>query len=379
MVAGYRVVSDTQRRYVVVNFVGEGNGYHWYDRRPVALEKTLPNVRYHRYMIPFAEVNLRRMSSSMPVNPSLNAIGGTIYIPVGGRYTDNFVGPGHRVRCVLRVRSTEVWLASREEQTKQLRNHWLYFVEDPLHHLCNSTSLLRSCLCLPIKYSAAHRTQQISTMKNLAATALLFVSSSLGPAVLTEAATEKVVVREDGIKFFVRRFEGKSKPYRVRFSTSTTDRSDFWFKEDGSVNSIKAGTEKYVVRYRSSGALRTVLRKDSGARMLVDEEELDAYMTEAEESAFDLAHRSLYYCDDCEEKWNAVCGQGISTVCNVMDHSSLGTKGAAAVEIMCNTFGSACESISAEKVCRNRCVQGEWLSLMHRTGKNLVTKYDTGV
>lgn len=205
-------------------------------------------------------------------------------------------------------------------------------------------------------------TENIETMnqRGAGAFALLLLGLSSGPAVFTEAR-ERVTVRADGIRFFVSRYEGRTKPYGVRFSTSATGLADFRFKEDGKVDYIRVDTEKYVVRYRvSNGRLRKVIRKDSGARMLEGEEDLEDYMEDAEEGAADLGHRSLYACGDCEDKWNAVCGEGIRTVCDLIDHPSLGTKGVAAVDVMCNSFASACESESAEAVCEGECIDGEW-------------------
>ena len=166
----------------------------------------------------------------------------------------------------------------------------------------------------------------------------------------THAAKETMTVTEDDITFTVGRFDdGRSKPYVINFDNDG-DSSKYTFNTDGFVTNIKVGTERYRVVYRTNGDLRRVRRTDSGARLLETEgiEEVD------EDGMFE--RRRLYACNDCEDAWDAVCDEGVPSVCSIVGYGSPLTDAAtASMETLCESFGNACSQSGGAEACVDQC------------------------
>ena len=186
-----------------------------------------------------------------------------------------------------------------------------------------------------------------------------------GTAVVTEAGWNQISIRDSGINFKVRRHDdGRAIPYRLIF-TANNIKSNYAIRVDGRVNQLKAGTEKYKVRYTGDGSIRKVVRKDTGARMLWhDELDMEDPIDEDVplEDMVSIEHRrmaSSYACEDCEEAWEVVCGPALTYICELTGNAVLGTTGAQSVEIACGQFGNLCGSLSAEVACDGHCVEGK--------------------
>lgn len=174
-------------------------------------------------------------------------------------------------------------------------------------------------------------------------------------------ARDDFLVEEDGIVFDVRRFDdGRSRPYHLQFSLDDIDVVKYTFSDEGRIMWVKADTEKYAVKYKSNGSFKKIVRRDSGARMLLGDER-------AEEAEFDqedideehgvtFDHRRLYPCADCGETWNILCDGGVQSICDVVGNDVFGAKGGESVSIACETLGSACARLSANEACEDQCI-----------------------
>lgn len=71
-------------------------------------------------------------------------------------------------------------------------------------------------------------------------------------------------------------------------------------------------------------------------------------------------HRRLFACEDCVEAWDAVCGKGVPSVCELVGYGSPITDAAAAsIATMCEKFGSACAMAGGMEACTGQCVEDD--------------------
>lgn len=206
-------------------------------------------------------------------------------------------------------------------------------------------------------FPKTNRTSYGNTMKHSIAASAASISLGLllFGAVLFTDAVEKIKIEIEDIVFKVKSYhfdENPSIPIVVIFLTEDVGRSKYSFDADLRIKKFIAGSEKYVVRYKADGTLRGVVRKDSGARVLLSEEE-----EEYQDVVTVLQQRRLHYpCDDCEADWNDLCGIGIPTVCSLDGHASLGDSGISSVATLCHTFGASCSHLSGDNACDGQCV-----------------------
>lgn len=156
--------------------------------------------------------------------------------------------------------------------------------------------------------------------------------------------------------------DGRKRPYRVRFKEDVVVHRFFFKRRNILVKLIKSGTEKYRVFHRSRSPIR-VDRRDSGARMLLDDVEDEE--NEDEETplgAWGPHQRRLYACEDCEATWQTLCETsalqgGVGSVCELVDFyddpiAELGQEG---IDIMCDKFIGACDFFSPADACAGQC------------------------
>lgn len=169
---------------------------------------------------------------------------------------------------------------------------------------------------------------------------------------VSEAARERMTVEAGGISFDVDRYDdGRNKPYRVVFTNNDAE-STYKFNTDGFVTNIQVGAEKYKVLYESNGDLRRVRRTSSASRKLSEEDK----------SELDLdSRRRLYDCDDCVEAWEAVCDEGVPSVCALVGYGTpLLSAAETSIATMCETFGSACSSFGGTSACAGQCTHQDY-------------------
>lgn len=181
-----------------------------------------------------------------------------------------------------------------------------------------------------------------------------------------DGARERLSVTEGGVKFKIDWYDdGRSKPYRAVFSDDGV-RSTYQFNAEGRVAQIKVDSEKYKIlynskmSYKSDGDLRKVKLTSSGRRDLVEEGgDQDAFDAGNEEASF--VHRHLYACDDCEETWDVMCNEAVSTVCELVGYGSPFSQAASgSIITLCDTFGTdACSSYSGAEICQDQCDTGK--------------------
>ena len=181
-----------------------------------------------------------------------------------------------------------------------------------------------------------------------------------------EAARESMAVEADGIIFSVERYDdGRSKPYRVSFTEDGVE-STYRFNTAGFVTNIVVGSEKYRVRYESNGDLSEVRRTPSGRRGLLvgvegqNEVAGDGLLVGGDGQGVKLVdetHRRLYACDDCVEAWDAVCDDGVPSLCDLVDYGHpIKSAAEASIATMCNVMGGvACSSSGGAEACLGQC------------------------
>lgn len=178
-------------------------------------------------------------------------------------------------------------------------------------------------------------------------------------SIFAAADKERLIVREGGVKFTFLTFDdGRSKPYKIRFKDSNV-KSLYIFGEEGDVTLIKVGGVRYKVRDTGvTGRKLTAETKQAlvphTGWVLADEsqEELETLFDEEPS----LEHRRLYACSECEETWDVMCGQGLETVCELVDYGSpFNAEAEASIATLCGNFGDACSSLTAEAGCEDQC------------------------
>lgn len=104
--------------------------------------------------------------------------------------------------------------------------------------------------------------------------------------------------------------------------------------------------------YKSNGDLKKV-RLTSSRRGLAE-------LSPEEEDLNQHLRRSLYACEDCVEAWDAVCDEGVPTVCDLVDYGSpISDEANASIEMLCTTFGSACAGSGGVEACEGQCEDGD--------------------
>lgn len=211
-----------------------------------------------------------------------------------------------------------------------------------------------------------------------ATTACLVLGLLWSRTVHVVEAVDRIKVTEDGTLFKINAHDPAERPrapYIIQFDRSGIGRSTYRFDSDLRVWFVQADTERYALRYRArDGMLRKVIRKDSGGRMLLNEEEdheifedeadhdfEDAAVYNFEEAdgeiiAFNGHHRRLYDCPDCEFDWDEVCDKGIPTVCNLEGNDAFDVLASASITVLCEALGTACSNLSADEACDGQCV-----------------------
>lgn len=237
---------------------------------------------------------------------------------------------------------------------------------------------------------------------------LLGLLASSGNVPAAEAAREGITVEAGDTTFSVDRFDdGRSKPYRVTFTEEDGVKSIHRFSETGFVtNIVVGGSEKYKVLYDSNGDLSEVrlTASSSGRRDLlaaVEGQEIDreggaggagreggGEATVAEGAGMLVGgggqgglvntnsnnnnsnsnsqqrrrrrRRRLYACDDCVEAWDAVCDEGVPSVCDLVGYGDpLSAEAEASIATVCDGMGEACSNSGGEEACMGQCEEDD--------------------
>ena len=187
-----------------------------------------------------------------------------------------------------------------------------------------------------------------------------------------EAASGTMSVEASGVSFSVERYDdGRGKPYTVTF-TEDNVLSIYTLNTAGFVTDIAVGSEEYEVMYESNGGdLSEVRLTSSGRRGLLFDAE-GKYQEEEERagdgmlvggdgrsqlvSSKSRGRRRLYACEDCVEAWDAVCDDGVPSVCDLVDYGSpISSAAEASIATMCEVMGRACSNSGGEETCTGQC------------------------
>lgn len=161
---------------------------------------------------------------------------------------------------------------------------------------------------------------------------------------VAKAAVANMALKEDGISFRVGRYDdGRSKPYRVIYKEDGT-RSRYIFNTAGFVTDILVDEEEYDVLYESNSDLESVT--------LTQREETGA----TGGTGNGPTNIDLDDCDDCMDVWDAVCDEGVPSVCELLDYGSpITTSGEASISTFCEIFGNACSRSGGDEACEEQC------------------------
>lgn len=187
-----------------------------------------------------------------------------------------------------------------------------------------------------------------------------------------EAASDTMTVGASGVSFSLVRYDdGREAPYTVTFTEDSTQ-STYTFSTSGFVTDIAVGSEEYEVLYESDGEdLSEVRLASSGGRrrgLLAPDavghaqEEAGGGMLvgggggQSELGSSTNQRRRLYGCDDCVETWDAVCDDGVPSVCDLVDYGSpISPAAEASITTMCEVMGRACSKSGGTETCAGQC------------------------
>lgn len=169
---------------------------------------------------------------------------------------------------------------------------------------------------------------------------------------VTEAARERIVVRNYGIRFKVDWWDdGRVLPYRVRFRKKGVA-SRYVFDAGGRLRLLYVDDAAYqftIIVQAGGEAVDVQALSSSSDRMLSTPNGADV----------DHHRRRLYDCSDCEETWDTICEVGLADVCywvgKAEDVFTADTQ--KSIRRMCNWFGKECTT-SAETTCDGICIEG---------------------
>lgn len=191
-----------------------------------------------------------------------------------------------------------------------------------------------------------------------------------------EAASDTMTVGASGVSFSLERYDdGREAPYTVTFTEDSTQ-STYTLSTAGFVTDIVVGSEEYEVLYESdgedlsevrlasSGGRRGLLAPDAegheqeeaGGGMLVGGGDGQSELGSSTNQGRRRHRRRLYGCDDCVETWDAVCDDGIPSVCDLVDYGSpISPAAEASITTMCEVMGRACSKSGGTETCAGQC------------------------
>lgn len=103
--------------------------------------------------------------------------------------------------------------------------------------------------------------------------------------------------------------------------------------------------------YTSTGDIKRVILKPSDRRELTQYEDEEDVDEQGSSESYEY-----YYCDDCADTWDAVCDEGVPSVCRLVGFGSpFSAEASAAIEVVCNTFGEACSGSTGKEACEGQC------------------------
>ena len=236
------------------------------------------------------------------------------------------------------------------------------------------TPLAESFLFCRRIYSTISPATTMKAYKHLGTTALpllgLLVANSMPT---TTARSDTITVDSSGTTFSVKRYDdGRNEPYTVTF-TKDSVQSTYTFNTAGFVTDIVVGSETYEVLYESNGDLTEVnltsyrrkrslqakpgdeLPSAGRTNLPVDlasgEQAGDEKLVVGDGGGADGALKSSYHprlltiaCDDCIEAWDAVCDEGVPSVCELVDYGApISSAAEASIDIMCEVTKATVE------------------------------------
>ena len=175
---------------------------------------------------------------------------------------------------------------------------------------------------------------------------------------LARAAKERIQVWQGGVKFNVIRFEERrNTPVSISFRMDDK-KSTYRFNTAGAVADIKVGGLKYEVGFTSPRDVILSNNQSLGWTRRGLAEGGEATEQQYDEM-FVVKHRRLYACGDCQGDWGMLCGRGLDSVCDLVDHGSpFEASAQASIITLCDAFRHACWRLTANLACQGQCENG---------------------
>lgn len=152
-----------------------------------------------------------------------------------------------------------------------------------------------------------------ATVKSSIAMSLLLLAGIL----FAEARKETLKIEKAGVRFKVHWWDdGRDVPYQIHFKKDGVE-AKHKFSSDGRLYQLKVGSTTYTFTWDSldfGEGSPSIKVADSGEdRMLVGQDEGEG--VEDTDADIIFNQRRLYACDDCENAFETLCGQGLDDVC----------------------------------------------------------------
>ena len=186
----------------------------------------------------------------------------------------------------------------------------------------------------------------------------LLLLALMGGIALTEAAKERITVKNHGIKFKVDWWDdGRTDPYRVSFTKKNVV-SKYTFDAAGRLTLLYVDDDGYIFTMAIQAGIGDMAEVQSMSappdRMLISMPE----DKEADEMKMDRGRR-LYDCPDCEQTWDTICDIGLKDVCYWvgLEIDIFTLKTVTSIELMCKKFTKECTR-SATTTCEGICTEG---------------------
>lgn len=196
-----------------------------------------------------------------------------------------------------------------------------------------------------------------------AASAAAIMGSAVVANDIASVPGQRLRVSHLGWDFDVTHFsDGRTRPYTIEFVSNEVEHG-FLFRGDGSLQIMHSGLEAYRVMRGNDGILGVARMSSRNRDVLLggDHHSTDGVGMYDERQ---YKHHSGFACEDCGAVWKTVCESrmesGVGSICALdVYFDVIGKQGQDGIVTMCDIFGDACDTMTAEAACYGQCQPGE--------------------
>lgn len=190
-------------------------------------------------------------------------------------------------------------------------------------------------------------------MKAAVSTIVPLMSVLLALPSVADGATGTFTVSDGGVEFTFDRYnEGRSTPSLITF-VHLGLKSVYKFNADGKVTQVSVDGERYIVKYRNNGRIKTVTLSGASRKLV---EGVESGIDTTVDSTSFVSSGTIFPCGDCYDAWNEVCSIGVGTVCDLATYGEPFLSAAeTSLDFLCSTLGRLCSDLSARDACFDEC------------------------